>query len=134
MSTHVVSSEEELIAAVCKRRDELQLSHEAIDHLAGLSDRYLSKVIGPSPARGFGEMSLGAVLGALALQVAVVVLIEDPEQARAMRPRWQVVRRRRPRRRREQVGCVVADARPPDCPSNERNCDDQTGNNPCPRE
>jgi hypothetical protein len=84
---------DELLDVVRGRRDELGLTHETIDSLGGLCDGYFSKLAADPPVRGFGEMSLRAVLGALALRIAEVTIIEDVEQAKRMRPRW------RPRRR-----------------------------------
>jgi hypothetical protein len=136
MTPVVISSEAELIEAVCARRDELELSHETIDDLAGLPDRYFSKLVGPSPDRGFGEMSLRSVLGALALGVAVVVLVEDPEQAKRMRPRWG--QRRRKSRKSQKVamapfGCVAQEVDPGETQRNERSgCHEQDSNDPRP--
>lgn len=130
MTPMVVSSEAELLDVVRARRDELYLSHETIDDLAGLSDRYFSKLVGPDPDRGFGEMSLKAVLGALALGVAVVVLIEDPEQARRMQPRWERQRRKPRKPATIQSGCVVELVSFGEAGGNERSCHEQDSNDP----
>lgn len=111
MTPKIVTSIPELVAAVCERRDELGLTNATIDHVAGLTDRYASKLLGPARVKNFGEMSLRSVLDALALGVAVVVLTEDPEQAARMSKRW--VKRKRQQRllpAAPLIGCVVQPA------------------------
>jgi hypothetical protein len=93
MIPKVVSTIPELLDVIRDRRNQLGLTHEGIDSLAGLPDGYFSKLVCDPPVRGFGEMSLKSVLNALALGIARVELVEDLEQAKRMRPRW------RPRRR-----------------------------------
>jgi len=48
------------------------------------------------PMKNFGEMSLGSVLGALALGIAAVVIVEDHEQVERVGDRW--VKRKRPQK------------------------------------
>jgi hypothetical protein len=97
MTPKVVSSIPELVEAICERRDEVGVTNATIDHVAGLADRHASKLLGPGRVKNFGEMSLGSVLDALAMNVAVVVLVEDDEQVARMRKRW--TQRKRPLRR-----------------------------------
>jgi hypothetical protein len=96
MTPKVVSSIPELVAAVRERRDELNISHQCIDGIAGIPDGYTGKLLAPTPLRNFGEMSLGAVLGALALGIAVIVLVDDPDQVELVGAKW--IKRKRPQR------------------------------------
>jgi hypothetical protein len=91
----VITTREELVDLIRRRRDELGLTHQTIDGIAGFQDGYTSKLLAPNPIKNFGPMSLEAMLGALALGIARVEFIEDPELAARMRPRW--TRRTRPK-------------------------------------
>jgi hypothetical protein len=64
-----------LVEALLSRKDELDVSFETIDHVAGLPVRYSAKVLGRQ--KMLGPTSLGALLGALALKLAIV---SDEEQ------------------------------------------------------
>jgi hypothetical protein len=94
MTPTAVTSIEELLAALRARRDEIGITNESIDSIAGLPDRYASKLLSPDPSRSFGEMSLGSILGALGLGIATVVIHEDPEQTARVSHRW--TQRKRP--------------------------------------
>jgi hypothetical protein len=91
--TQPIRSMPELLEALRARRDELNISHETIDNIAGMPSGYTSKLFAPEPIRGFGYASFGSVLGALGLAVVVVA---DPEQAKKVEKRW--VRRKRPQK------------------------------------
>jgi hypothetical protein len=65
-----------LLQALLARKDELDVSYETLDHVAGLPVRYSAKVLG-ARQRTLGPTSLGALLGALALKLAIV---SDEEQ------------------------------------------------------
>jgi len=90
----VVTSKAEMVAVIRRRRDELGITHATVDAIAGWADGYCSKVLCDPPMKGFGEMSLGLVLGALALGIARVEIVEDPAQAERVSSRW--VKRKRP--------------------------------------
>jgi len=92
----VVTSKPEMVAAIRRRRDELAVTHETIDEISGMAGGYTSKLLAPEPIKGFGEMSLGSVLGALALGIAAVIIIEDPDQVERIGDRW--VKRKRPQK------------------------------------
>jgi hypothetical protein len=98
----VINTREDLLELLRERRDELRLTHEQIDHLAGWASGYASKVLSPEPLKQLGEHSLSLVLGALALGIARIEFVEDPVQAVRMRPRWTPRQRpkMRPRRTR----------------------------------
>jgi hypothetical protein len=91
--TRLIRSIDDLVAALRARRDELNVSHELLDDLAGYQSGYTSKLLAPDPMKGLGPMSLPALLGALG---AALVLVEDSAQAERVRDRW--VPRKRPQR------------------------------------
>ncbi|WP_369723085.1 hypothetical protein AB8Z38_03090 [Bradyrhizobium sp. LLZ17] len=93
----VVTTPDELLDLIRRRRDALSLTHESIDHLTGWASGYASKVLSPEPLRRLGPQSLSLILGALALGIARVEFVEDPEIAARMRSRW--VPRLRPKMR-----------------------------------
>jgi hypothetical protein len=91
--SRLIRSIDDLVAAIRARRDELNVSHELLDDLAGLQSGYTSKLLAPEPMKGLGPMSLPALLGALG---AALVLVEDSAQAERVRDRW-TPRKRPPR-------------------------------------
>jgi hypothetical protein len=66
----VVTDYDGLITALRQRAIALNTPLEAIDHVAGLPARYTTKLLGKTKV--LGPMSLGAMLGALALKLAVM--------------------------------------------------------------
>jgi hypothetical protein len=113
MKPRLIGSREELLQVVRDRRDELDLSHDTLDAITGLQGGYVSKLLSDPPVRGFGEMSLQALLDALGLRIGFAVIMEDPEQSDRVRARWKP-RKRRPetKRRRpapETMRCVASD-------------------------
>jgi len=64
---------DELIALFRRRCAELGTSLERLDDIAGLPARYMSKLLAPQPVKGIGRVSLGPLLGALGLVLAVNV-------------------------------------------------------------
>lgn len=106
MKPRLIASREQLLQVVRDRRDELDLSHETLDAIAGVQGGYSGKLLCDPPMRGFGEMSLKAVLDALALRIAVVVIVEDEDMAKRVGARWRP-RRRQPSKK-SQKRCVVS--------------------------
>jgi hypothetical protein len=104
-----IKSREELRELVRDRRDELDVSHLTIDSLAGIADGHTSKLVCEPPIRNFGPTSLAAILGALALGIVEVTIVEDPEQAAKVSGRWTRRKRRRVKKAAgpEAVLCVV---------------------------
>jgi hypothetical protein len=96
MTAKLLRSPDDIVAALRARRDELDIPHEVIDHIAGLQSGYTSKMLAPQPMKGLGAMSLPALLGAMG---AALVLVEDSAQLERISRRWQK-RRRPPTRRR----------------------------------
>jgi hypothetical protein len=89
-----VTTHDELVEMLRARRDELEITHEVIDDITGWASGYASKVLSPEPLRNIGERALSLLLKTLALGIAKVEFVEDPELAARMRPRW--TKRRRP--------------------------------------
>lgn len=83
--TQPIRTMPELIEALKQRARELNIAYGTIDEVAGLPDRYTSKLFAPTPIKNLGPMSFGAVLGALGV---TVVLVEDQEQCRRVSGRW----------------------------------------------
>ena len=92
----VVSNYYELVACLRARADTLDVSNLTLDEVAGLQEGYTGKVLAISPSRALGRMSLGALLGALGLKLAV---LEDREALARVRPR--LVKRRHNGKHRE---------------------------------
>ena len=83
MDATVISSRDDLVAIVRKRQDELNISCETVDQLAGLADRHYSKLT--SQVKGFGWLTVFTVLPALGLRLRVE---EDPDATARLRHRW----------------------------------------------
>jgi hypothetical protein len=69
----IVRSYDELLMALRARVAALHTPMEVIDYVAGLPLRYSSKLLSPCPVKGLGRTSLGPLLGALGLKLAVMV-------------------------------------------------------------
>jgi hypothetical protein len=67
----------ELQSLLRARAEQLQISREQLDDLAGLAKGYASKLLAPSPVKKIGLVTMPALLGALGLKL---VLVDDPEQ------------------------------------------------------
>jgi hypothetical protein len=91
MTAKVITSLTDLLAALRDRRDELNISHEVIDDIAGFQSGYTSKLLAPRPSKNLGYMSLGAVMCALGVGL---VLVEDTGLRRLVEGRWH--QRKRP--------------------------------------
>ena len=66
---------DELISAIRRVVAVSHRSHETINTLAGLPDRYINKLLCDPPIRGIGAGTLGPILQAIGRKL---VLIEDP--------------------------------------------------------
>ena len=73
-----------LLAAIRARVAELQINGERFDQFAGLPIGYLSKLIGPSPVRRIGMVSMGPLFSALGISA---VLIENGDYTKRLRNR-----------------------------------------------
>jgi hypothetical protein len=92
----VVADYDALIVALRQRCIDLDTSMEAIDRVAGLPDRYVTKALGSN--RGLGRTSLGPLLGALGLKLAVL-----PDNDALARVRHRLVPRGKPGGKRMQA-------------------------------
>lgn len=121
----VITTRDDLVDLIRRRRDELGITHETIDHLTGWASGYASKVLSPEPLKNLGAKGLSLVLEALALGIVRVEFVEDPEQAARMRPRW--VRRLRPHMRtRRTRGALLAERQQQMLTSTTENTDVET--------
>ncbi len=66
------------------RFEALGVSFETVDHIAGLPTRYCAKVLGLQPTKGFGQISLTALLGAAGIKL---VAFEDADALDRVRNR-----------------------------------------------
>jgi hypothetical protein len=98
-----------LLQALLARKDELDVSYETLDHVAGLPVRYSAKVLG-ARQRTLGPTSLGALLGALALKLAIVSDEEQLERIkhRLTRANWCTGKRADNRRKTREAAAAQA--------------------------
>lgn len=80
-----ITDYDSLIAALRVRADQLEISRATIDDIAGLCDRYASKILSLSKAKRIGLETLGPILGALGLKLIAVQDDEATERYRARR-------------------------------------------------
>jgi hypothetical protein len=88
-----IRSMDGLLDAIRARRDELNISHETIDTIAGFQSGYCSKLLCTPPMKNPGPMSLGALLGALGM---ALMPVSDPGMIAKVQDRWQ--KRKRPQK------------------------------------
>jgi hypothetical protein len=81
-----ISSYTELLEAFRRRRDELDISYETLEQVAGLQPGYAAKVLVHPPMRRVGPLSLSLLLGGLGLRLTVS---EDPEALERVRRRLE---------------------------------------------
>ena len=73
------------LAAFRRRIRELGITHETVDHLAGLPSGCTSKLMCDPPMKNPGPIAIKALCGALAIGFVPVV---DEDQAARVRARW----------------------------------------------
>jgi hypothetical protein len=88
----VIRSMPEMVAALRMCREERNLSHETIDHIAGWPSGYAGKLLAPQPIKNLGWQSFGLGLGVFG---KMLLLVDDPEQIKRVEKRW--IPRERPR-------------------------------------
>lgn len=71
---------EQLHALLRARVDELGVTYEGVDAVAGLPSRYTAKLLSPVPMKAIGKTSMGPLLGALGLKL--IVAVDDETLAR----------------------------------------------------
>src|SRR6516165_5035334 len=79
-----ISSYEEMIAALRRRVNELNINGERFDEYAGLPRGYLSKLVGANPVRRLGMTSFEPVLTALGLRC---LFVEDEQATQRLKNR-----------------------------------------------
>jgi hypothetical protein len=99
MRRRVCTTRAELVAVLCERRDELDLTNAVLEAVSGISDGYAAKVLTLTPIRRLGPMSLEAILGALGLGICAITIGDDPQAIAQVAHRWER-RRGRPRKQR----------------------------------
>ena len=98
-----------LVTALRRRITELGTGLDSVDEVAGLPDGYTGKVL--VGRHGLGRVSLGAILGALAVKI---VLVSDEEALARVRRRLPPRGTRGPKLDRAEPGvawmgaCVIA--------------------------
>jgi hypothetical protein len=80
-----IFSYDDLLAVLRARMHELNITFDCLDHISGLQSNYSAKLLGARPVKTLGPVSLGAVLGSLALRITVSV---DHEAEARLRHRW----------------------------------------------
>jgi hypothetical protein len=88
----MIHSMPDLLAALRARRDELELTHERIDDIAGFPSGYCGKLMAAQPIKNLGWLSFGLALDALGV---ALVMVENPDQIKRVENRW--IPRERPR-------------------------------------
>src|SRR5262249_48370763 len=97
-----------LTAALRTRVHDLGTTLDAVDEVAGLPARYTAKVLGVRPARSFGLISLGPILGALGVKLAVVVDEEALAKIRHRLTPSRLSQKRRAAQRRKLMEAAAA--------------------------
>jgi hypothetical protein len=80
----IVENYAQLVEALRARAEALDVSNEVLGEVSGLASGYVGKVLGVSGMKPLGRVSLGVLLAALGLKLAV---LEDPEAMARMRGR-----------------------------------------------
>jgi hypothetical protein len=83
-SLAIVADYQQLIDALRSRAEQLDVSNETIDAAAGWCSSYAAKLLARRPSRALGPLSMGLMLEALGLRLAVV---EDPQALARALPR-----------------------------------------------
>ena len=86
-----ITSYEDLHRAMRQRANELGLSRESIDAIAGLQPGYASKLLSPRPIRKLGALSMPLILPALGIKLIAVV---DEQKTAALQSRITTSTRR----------------------------------------
>jgi hypothetical protein len=87
-------NENEFLAAIRARVAALDVSYDTLDRIAGLPDRFASKLLCDPPMRQISQATLWLLMGALGYKLA---LIEDAEAFAKVQSR--LVKRKAPNRR-----------------------------------
>jgi hypothetical protein len=92
----VLGDHNQLLAAIRRRIEELGLSHETVEYLAGLQSGYLSKVIANPPPKRMSPFTQFLILQALGLDMQ---LVESPQLIEKLKGRWTKRKLTRPKKK-----------------------------------
>ena len=81
-----VGDHNQLLDVIRRRVEELNVSHEVVEAIAGLQSGYLSKVLADPPPKRMGPFTWFLILGALGLDVQ---LAENQQAMERLRPRLE---------------------------------------------
>jgi hypothetical protein len=84
----IIADYDQLWAAIRARVDAMQITRETLNGMANLQDGYMGKLLGGAQGKRFGKRSLGATLGAIGCDLA---LIEDEIQTAKIRAIDQII-------------------------------------------
>jgi hypothetical protein len=96
----VIGNEQEMLALIRARIDELGITYATLDAIAGLPDGYAGKLLADRPLRRAGPLALSLILGALGYGVQ---LFEDEDALRKVRRRF--VKRKKSKHVHHQPRC-----------------------------
>jgi hypothetical protein len=80
----VVCNYAELVDALVRVKNYLQLSNETVEAIADLTRGHVDKMLGPTRQKGIGKNSFDLLLGALGIRLRVEI---DPDQMRRVASR-----------------------------------------------
>jgi hypothetical protein len=89
---HLIRGMPDLLDALRERRDEVGITLERLDDIAGFPSGYSAKLLAPVAIKNLGWLSFGCALDALGV---ALVMVENVEQRKLVQKRW--IRRERPR-------------------------------------
>jgi hypothetical protein len=69
-------NENEFLAAIRRRVAELDVSYDTLDRIAGLPDRFASKLLCDPPMRSISQATLWLLMGALGYKLALIPDVE----------------------------------------------------------
>jgi hypothetical protein len=84
--TIVARNYSELVDALARVKNFLQLSNETVEAVGGLVKGHCDKLLGPSRSKKIGPQSLDLLLGALAIEL---VVRPNPDAAAKVASRWE---------------------------------------------
>jgi hypothetical protein len=81
----VIGDDAELLAAIRQRIDELGITHQTLEAISGVTDGYISKVVGSPPQKRISIYTVLLLIEALGLEVR---LFERPDLVERYRHRY----------------------------------------------
>ena len=105
-ATAEIRSYNDLLDVLVARKNELGLSNETLEEIAGVTRGHVDKVFGPSREKRMGWFLFGLILPSLALKLLAVV---DEPQAKLMHARWERRNTKQIRVRSHEVNRMLLD-------------------------